>query len=36
VTKKIKPFKGRFEGDPKGAFSGEAYLNKWKVENGED
>jgi large subunit ribosomal protein L41 len=36
VTKKIKPVKGRFEGDPKGAFSGEAFLKKWKDENGED
>ncbi|KAH6680312.1 mitochondrial ribosomal protein L27-domain-containing protein [Halenospora varia] len=36
VTKKIRPQKGRFEGDPKGAFSGERYLEKWKQENGED
>lgn len=28
--------RGRFEGDAKGAFSGEAYLSRWKVENGED
>lgn len=36
VTRKMKPIKGRFEGDPKGALSGEAYLKKWKEENGED
>lgn len=36
VTKKIKPAKGRFEGDPKGMLSGEAYLRNWKVNNGED
>ncbi|TVY85065.1 Mitochondrial 54S ribosomal protein L27 [Lachnellula suecica] len=36
VTEKIKVVRGRFEGDPKGAFSGEAYLEKWKSENGED
>jgi hypothetical protein len=36
VTKKISVSKGRFEGDKKGAFSGEAYLAKWKAENGED
>ncbi|ESZ94696.1 hypothetical protein SBOR_4947 [Sclerotinia borealis F-4128] len=30
VTKKITPPRGRFENDPKGAFSGEAYLRKWK------
>ncbi|KAG0648719.1 hypothetical protein D0Z07_4649 [Hyphodiscus hymeniophilus] len=36
VTKRIRPMKGRFEGDPKGALSGEAYLRKWKAENGED
>ncbi|PSS13069.1 hypothetical protein M430DRAFT_106012 [Amorphotheca resinae ATCC 22711] len=36
VTRKIKPTRGRFEGDPKGALSGEAYLSRWKVENGED
>lgn len=35
VTTKIKPTRGRFE-DPKGAFSAEAYLAKWKLENGED
>ncbi|CAL3966456.1 hypothetical protein PZA11_003107 [Diplocarpon coronariae] len=35
VTKKMKPTIGRFEGDPKGAFSGEAYLKRWKTENGE-
>ncbi|KAF4635861.1 hypothetical protein G7Y89_g2231 [Cudoniella acicularis] len=36
VTKKIRPVKGRFEGDPKGAFSGERYLAQWKAENGQD
>ena len=36
VTKKIQPARGRFENDPKGAFSPEAYLEKWKAENGED
>ncbi|RFU31667.1 hypothetical protein B7463_g4676, partial [Scytalidium lignicola] len=36
VTRKMKPIKGRFERDPKGALSGEAYLAKWKAENGED
>ncbi|KAN0106557.1 50S ribosomal protein-like protein YmL27 [Hyaloscypha variabilis] len=36
VTRKIKPVKGRFEGDPKGALSGEAYLARWKAENGQD
>ncbi|KAF8866933.1 hypothetical protein BDZ45DRAFT_577785 [Acephala macrosclerotiorum] len=36
VTRKMKPIKGRFEGDPKGALSGEAYLAKWKAENGQD
>lgn len=36
VTTKIKATKGRFENDPKGAFSAEAYLAKWKSENGED
>jgi large subunit ribosomal protein L41 len=35
VTRKIKPTRGRFEGDPKGALSGEAYLARWKLENGE-
>ncbi|KAH9216101.1 mitochondrial ribosomal protein L27-domain-containing protein, partial [Leptodontidium sp. 2 PMI_412] len=30
VTKVMKKTIGRFEGDPKGAFSGEAYLRKWK------
>ncbi len=36
VTTKIRPVKGRFENDPKGAFSPESYLAKWKAENGED
>jgi large subunit ribosomal protein L41 len=36
VTVKIDPVQGRFLGDPKGAFSGEAYLARWKKENGED
>jgi large subunit ribosomal protein L41 len=36
VARTMKPHKGRFEGDPKGAFSGEAYLARWKEENGED
>ncbi|PQE12227.1 50S ribosomal 27 protein [Rutstroemia sp. NJR-2017a BVV2] len=30
VTRKIKAPRGRFEKDSKGAFSGEAYLAKWK------
>jgi large subunit ribosomal protein L41 len=32
----MKPIRGRFEGDPKGALSGKAYLARWKAENGED
>ncbi|KAL9074225.1 MAG: hypothetical protein Q9161_002419 [Pseudevernia consocians] len=36
VTKKMEPTKGRFEGEPKGALSGEAYLKRWKEENGID
>ncbi|KAG4439175.1 hypothetical protein IFR05_005328 [Cadophora sp. M221] len=36
VTKVMEKTTGRFAGDPKGAFSGEAYLRKWKEENGED
>ncbi|RDW88810.1 hypothetical protein BP6252_00842 [Coleophoma cylindrospora] len=36
VTRNMKPTKGRFEGDPKGALSGVAYLEKWKKENGDD
>lgn len=36
VSKKIEPAKGRFEGDPKGALSGEGYLKRWKEENGSD
>jgi len=36
VTRQIKPVRGRFEGDPKGALSGDAYLARWKAENGQD
>lgn len=36
VTRNMKPVKGRFEGDAKGAISGEAYLARWKIENGQD
>ncbi|KAH8599757.1 50S ribosomal protein-like protein YmL27 [Bisporella sp. PMI_857] len=36
VTKNVEPLRGRFEKDPKGGFSGEAYITRWKVENGED
>lgn len=36
VTKKMEPLKGDFGGDPKGGFSGERYLNRWKEENGRD
>ncbi|KAI9825394.1 MAG: hypothetical protein M1832_001124 [Thelocarpon impressellum] len=36
VTRKMKPTRGRFEGDPKGALSGLRYLARWKEENGED
>ncbi|OBT68423.1 hypothetical protein VE03_02828 [Pseudogymnoascus sp. 23342-1-I1] len=36
VTRNMKPTRGRFEGDPKGALSGEAFLARWKTENGED
>lgn len=36
VTKNIKARPGKFDGDPKGAFSGEAYLARWKAENGQD
>jgi large subunit ribosomal protein L41 len=36
VTKKMKPTRGRFEGDPKGALSPDRYLARWKMENGED
>jgi hypothetical protein len=36
VTRKMPPTRGRFEGDPKGALSGAAYLAKWKAENMED
>ncbi|RKF66031.1 54S ribosomal protein L27, mitochondrial [Golovinomyces cichoracearum] len=35
VTKKVWPKRGKFD-DPKGAFSGEAYLARWKRENGTD
>ncbi|KAI9839427.1 MAG: hypothetical protein M1837_002076 [Sclerophora amabilis] len=36
VTRKIKVTRGRFEGNPKGGFSGERYLDRWKQENGDD
>ncbi|KAI9811236.1 MAG: hypothetical protein M1827_005568 [Pycnora praestabilis] len=36
VTRKMKSTRGRFAGDPKGALSGERYLNRWKAENAED
>ncbi len=36
VTRKMRPLRGRFEGDAKGGFSGERYLSRWKWENGED
>ncbi|KAI9806029.1 MAG: hypothetical protein M1833_004436 [Piccolia ochrophora] len=36
VTRRMKPTKGRFEGDPAGALSGRRYLESWKVENGQD
>lgn len=36
VTETFRRSKGRFEGDPKGALSGERYLKKWKQENGSD
>ncbi|KAL9117641.1 MAG: hypothetical protein Q9187_005820 [Circinaria calcarea] len=36
VTKNMEPLKGSFEGDPKGALSGERYLSRWKRENGQD
>jgi hypothetical protein len=32
----MPPARGRFEGNPKGALSGAAYLAKWKAENMED
>jgi hypothetical protein len=32
----MPPTRGRFENNPKGALSGEAYLAKWKAENVED
>jgi hypothetical protein len=37
VTKQMKVKKGRFDYDPvKGPYSGEAYLSRWKKENGVD
>jgi large subunit ribosomal protein L41 len=36
VTKKMKPTRGRFDGDAKGALSANRYLNRWKMENGDD
>lgn len=36
VTRKMRPMKGRFEGESKGPLSGEAYLKRWKEENGTD
>ncbi|KIN04876.1 hypothetical protein OIDMADRAFT_17744 [Oidiodendron maius Zn] len=36
VTNRMPSTRGRFEGDPRGALSGAAYLTRWKVENGED
>ncbi|CAD6568340.1 MAG: hypothetical protein ASARMPREDX12_001373 [Alectoria sarmentosa] len=36
VTKRMKPTKGRFEGESKGGLSGEGYLKRWKEENGTD
>ncbi|KAI9790442.1 MAG: hypothetical protein M1816_005106 [Peltula sp. TS41687] len=36
VTRKMRPTRGRFEKDPKGGFSGERYLERWKIENGDD
>lgn len=36
VTRKVKATRGRFEGDPKGALSGEGYLQRWKEKNGKD
>ncbi|KAF6237842.1 hypothetical protein HO173_004043 [Letharia columbiana] len=36
VTRKMRPSKGRFEGEFKGPLSGEAYLKRWKEENGTD
>jgi len=35
VSMKIRKRRGQFNGDPKGSVSGEAYLAKWKHENGE-
>ncbi|KAI9761769.1 MAG: hypothetical protein M4579_000863 [Chaenotheca gracillima] len=36
VTKKMRPTRGRFEGDSKGGLSGQRYLDRWKTENGDD
>ena len=36
VTKRMKPTRGRFEGDHKGALSPERFLARWKMENGDD
>ncbi|KAL9137645.1 MAG: hypothetical protein Q9175_001134 [Cornicularia normoerica] len=36
VTQKLRPTKGRFEGESKGALSGHRYLARWKEENGTD
>ena len=36
VTQKMEKTRGRFEGQSKGGFSGQCYLERWKVENGED
>ena len=36
VTQKMEKTRGRFEGQTKGGFSGQRYLERWKVENGED
>jgi hypothetical protein len=32
----MEPLRGDFGGDPKGGFSGERYLERWKKENGYD
>lgn len=36
VTKKMEPLRGKFGIDPKGANSGERYLQLWRKENGVD
>ncbi|KAI9844527.1 MAG: hypothetical protein M1838_002154 [Thelocarpon superellum] len=36
VTRTMKPTRGRFQGLSKGPLSAERYLERWKVENGED